>query len=305
MKKDPFEILENYMNYMKKDWSNIILVMILIAGICLMAYPTFSDYWNSFHQTQAIAAYADQVSDMTEEEYEVILDKAAAYNQKLAKTGIIWNLSDEGKAEYTETLDITGTGIMGYLSIEKINCNLPIYHGTSEGALQVAVGHIEGTSLPVGGEGSHCVLSGHRGLPTAKLFTDLDQMEIGDTFELHVLSETYTYAVDNILITEPDNVGTLKIEEGEDYCTLVTCTPYGVNTHRLLVRGRRISNESTVNMAHVTADGLQIESVIIAPLVAIPVLLILLIWMLIETRQRKKGGKIKDELRKTYLSGQK
>ena len=177
---------------------------------------------------------------------------------------------------------------MGYIEIPKINCSLPIYHGTNEAILQVAVGHIEGTSLPVGGESTHCVLSGHRGLPSAKLFTNLDQMEVGDIFMLRVLDEVLTYEVDQILIVEPQETGALQIEEGKDYCTLVTCTPYGVNTHRLLVRGHRIENIEEAKTVRVTADAIQIEPLLVAPAVALPMLIVLLVVLLIKTRKKKK-----------------
>ena len=185
---------------------------------------------------------------------------------------------------------MSGNGIIGYIEIPSIGCSLPIYHGTDEAVLQIAVGHIAGTSLPVGGQGTHCALSGHRGLPSAKLFTDLDKMVDGDIFVLRVLDETLTYAVDRILIVEPYEMDALEIEAGKDYCTLVTCTPYGINTHRLLVRGHRIENIAQAKIVRVTADAVQIEPLIVAPIVAIPLLLLLLILLLLPGQPKKKHG---------------
>jgi sortase A len=193
-------------------------------------------------------------------------------------------MSEEEEEEYNSQLDISGTGIMAYIEIPKINCSLPIYHGTDEATLQIAIGHIPGSSLPVGGESTHCVISGHRGLPSAKLFTNLDQMEVGDTFMIHVLNETLTYEVDQILTVLPNELQELQIQEGEDLCTLVTCTPYGVNTHRLLVRGHRIPNEET----DVNGDATQIDPLWVAPLIAAVILAILLIWLLVKYRKPKK-----------------
>ena len=262
----------------------IVLVLILLAGLSLLLYPTFSDYWNSLHQSRAIASYSDAVEELDEEDYEAYWQAAVEYNE--AMNGNTFSLEEE--EEYNQLLDITGTGIMGYVEIPSIRCSLPIYHGTDEAVLQIAAGHIEGTSLPVGGEGSHCVISGHRGLPSAKLFTDLDQLTEGDVFMLRVLDEVLTYEVDQILIVEPYDLDALQIEEGQDYCTLVTCTPYGVNSHRLLVRGHRIANLDDSSSALVTADAIQVEPLIVAPIVAIPLLLILLIIVLFPKRRNKK-----------------
>lgn len=275
---------------MRKHLSTILLILVFLVGLSLLLYPTLSDYWNSFHQSRAIASYVETVADMGNQEYEAMLAAAEAYNEELAETGVKWKLSDEALEEYNSLLNVSDSGIMGYIEIPSINVYLPIYHGTSDAVLQTGVGHLEGSSLPVGGESTHAIISGHRGLPSAKLFTNLDQLTEGDTFQLYVLDETLTYEVDQILIVEPDDLSALTIEEGEDYCTLVTCTPYGVNTHRLLVRGHRIENERQA--IRVTADALQIEPVIVAPAVAIPILLLLLIALLASTRrnitQRKK-----------------
>lgn len=270
---------------MKKHLSTIILAFAFLIGLSLLLYPTVSNYWNSFHQSRAVVAYAQTVSDLDNERYEQIWNDATKYNKKLAKTGVKWELSKKEEKEYEKQLAIDDTGMMGYLEISKINCTLPLYHGTEETVLQTAIGHLPGTSLPVGGESTHCVLSGHRGLPSAKLLTDLDQMVVGDTFTIRTLDEVLTYEVDQILIVLPDELDALQIEKGQDLCTLVTCTPYGINTHRLLVRGHRIPTEEGVR---VTADALQIEPTMVAPIVAVPILVILIIWVFVSTRGKKK-----------------
>ena len=273
---------------MKKHISTILLVLVFIIGLSLLLYPSFSDWWNSFHQTRAIASYSEVVADMDDDKYADLWDAAWEYNRSLVDRHNQFVLDDEQKAQYEALLDVGGTGIMGYIEIPSIGTSLPIYHGTDEGVLQIAVGHLDWTSLPVGGESSHCVLSGHRGLPSAKLFTDLDQLIEGDIFVLYILDEVLTYEVDQIRIVLPAEVDELTIEEGKDLCTLVTCTPYGINTHRLLVRGHRVENQETAQTVRVTADAIQIEPVIVAPLVAAPMLLILLVAMLIGTRKKKK-----------------
>ena len=270
----------------------------MIAGLSLLLYPSVSDYWNSFHQTQAIASYAEEVSGLNEVEYDKLWAEAQEYNEKLAKQDSIFMLPEAQKKEYTKLLDISGTGIMGYIEIPSIRCSLPIYHGTEESALQIAVGHLEWSSLPVGGESTHCVLSGHRGLPSAKLFTNLDQLKEGDVFLLRVLDEVLTYEVDQILIVEPQETDSLTIEEGKDLCTLVTCTPYGINTHRLLVRGHRIENLEDANSIYVTADAMQIEPLIVAPVLAVPILLLLLIAVMLPG-----GGKAKSRRKKAMKEG--
>ena len=269
----------------KIDFTTIILIVILIVGLSLLLYPSISDYWNSFHQTRAITSYTTDVSTLDSEEYEAILEKAKAYNQKVLERAGQYVLTDKQKEEYESMLNVSGNGVMGSVEIPQIECRLPIYHGTEESVLQVAIGHLEWSSLPVGGEGSHCIISGHRGLPSARLFTDLDQLAEGDTFVLRVLEEMFTYEVDQILIVEPQDVEALAIEEGKDYCTLITCTPYGVNSHRLLVRGHRVDNASTAYL-RVSADARQIDPVIVAPVVAAPMVLLLFIYLLI--RYKKK-----------------
>jgi len=275
----------------------IILVGIMMAGIGLLTYPSLADYWNSFHQSRAVMTYAEHVADMQTDEYERFLNSAREYNSALAETGIKWGLTDEEKTAYNEELNIDGSGIMGYIKIQKIQITLPLYHGTDEGILQTSIGHLEGSSLPVGGEGTHCLLSGHRGLPSARLFTDLDQLREGDTFTMTVLNETLTYEVDHIWIVEPEDLSHLQIEEGKDLCTLITCTPYGINTHRLLVRGHRIENAD--GGAMVTADAIQIRPIFIAPFLAIPILIILLIWVLVTTSVNRRWNR---DRKREYLS---
>ena len=256
-----------------------------MVGLSLIAYPTLANWWNSFHQTRAVASYASAVAEMSHDEYDNLLKDATEYNKTLAQTGMIWKMNDEQVSDYESVLNICGTGIMGYINIPKIQVQLPIYHGTDDSILQVAVGHISGTSLPVGGESTHCVVSGHRGLPSARLFTDIDKLVVGDTWTISVLDLTLTYEVDQIRVVYPSDLSNLQIENGKDYCTLVTCTPYGINTHRLLVRGHRIANAQ--GNARVTADALQIEPIYVAPFVAAPMLIILLILLLVTTRHNK------------------
>lgn len=273
---------------MKRHFSTILLVLVLLIGLSLLLYPTFADWWNSFHASRAIASYTDQVATMDDDKYEEIWSAARDYNQLLIDRPNNFLLSDEQKTEYETLLNIGGNGIMGYIEIPSIDVTLPVYHGTDEAVLQVAVGHLEWTSLPVGGESSHCVVSGHRGLPSARLFTDLDQLEVGDIFLFQILDEVITYEIDQILIVEPHETKELLIVEGEDLCTLVTCTPYGINSHRMLVRGHRIDNIEEATVRRVTADAIQIEPVIVAPLVAAPVLLILLIVLLLQKPKKNR-----------------
>ena len=272
----------------KGNFLNILLVLVFFVGLSLLLYPSVSDYWNSFHQTRAIAAYAGEVAALDDGIYDELLEAARDYNQRLAQREEPLNQSEEDLAEYGSLLNLDGSGIMGYIEIPELKVSLPIYHSVDDGVLQVAVGHMPGTSLPVGGKGTHSALSGHRGLPSARLFTDLDQLREGDTFLLQILDETLTYEVDQVLIVEPNEVGVLAIDPEEDYCTLVTCTPYGVNTHRLLVRGHRIENQANAASIRVTADAMQIEPVIVAPMVAAPMLLCLMLWVLLRDPKKKK-----------------
>lgn len=265
---------------MKKNLSTIALVLIFFIGLSLLLYPTFSNWWNSMHQSRAIAGYSESVAAIDDTTYKRMLLQANNYNKDLTKRPFMLQMSEEEKEVYESLLDITGTGIMGYVEIPLINCSLPIYHGTNEAVLQIAVGHIEGSSLPVGGKSTHTVLSGHRGLPSARLFTDIDKLAEGDQFLIRTLDEVLTYEVDKINIVLPNELDTLRITKGKDYCTLVTCTPYGVNTHRLLVRGHRVETVNTTKI-RVTADAMQIEPIMVAPVVAAPVLLLMMIIMLV------------------------
>ena len=280
---------------MKKRLTTVILVLILILGLGIMLYPTVSDYWNSFHQSKVITQYAEQVSTMDKSEYDKIIAEAREYNKRLSQNIVTSRDDEKLAAEYNDQLNVTGTGVMGYIEIPKINCSLAIYHGTSDAVLQIGVGHIEGSSLPVGGTGTHCVVSGHRGLPSAKLFTNLDKLEKGDVFMMRVLNETLTYEVDQVLIVLPNETEALNIDPDKDYCTLVTCTPYAVNTHRLLVRGRRIENLKNADEIKVTSDAVQIDPMIVAPIVAAPILIALVIAVVTGTGKRKRKKKLKAE----------
>ena len=275
---------------MKKHLSTILLVLALLAGVSLLLYPSVSDYWNSMHATQAVTDYAQQVENMDHTKYDQMLQAAADYNRSLLERSSDYALTDAQKQQYEELLSLDDTGMIGYIEIPEIKVQLPIYHGTSDGVLQIAAGHLDWTSLPVGGESTHCVLSGHRGLPSATLFTNLDQLDKGDTFIIRVLDEVLTYEVDQILIVEPDDVSALTIEDGKDLCTLVTCTPYGINSHRLLVRGHRVENADDASAARVTSDAIRIESVIVAPFVAMPFLFILLLVLLFGGKKKETRG---------------
>lgn len=263
----------------KVNLSTIAVVLVFILGVGLLLYPTVSDRWNSFHQTRAINSYTDQVAELDPAACEKMLADAHAYNEELAnKENPFADASDDSHARYEALLNLTGDGIMGYIEIGKINVRLPVCHTVGEDVLQKAVGHLEGSSLPVGGESTHAVLSGHRGLPSARLFTDLASLEEGDTFVLSVLDQTMTYEIDQIRIVLPDETSDLNIVPGEDLCTLVTCTPYGINSHRMLVRGRRVENAKAV--VKVTADGARVAPVVVAPFIGIPLLIILLAFLL-------------------------
>ena len=286
---------------MRKKFGNLILVLIMLIGVGLLVYPTFSDWWNSFHQTRAIAGYTAAVANMDREEFDRMWAEAEAFNTYLSQKSGRFNLSEQELETYNSILDVTGTGIMGYIDIPSIKISLPVYHGTDEAILQIAIGHIIGTSFPIGGEGSHCAVSGHRGLPSAKLFTDIDQLQAGDKFLLQVLDRTLTYEVDQIRIVLPQELQDLEIDPYSDYCTLITCTPYGVNTHRLLVRGHRVDNDNT-DATRVTADAMRFEPVIVAPLVAAPILFILLIYVLISTsrwNKRRTAKRSKADIRRS------
>lgn len=260
---------------MKKNRSTIILILIFLVGLSVMLYPTVSDYVNQKNQSRAVASYSEEVENLSDVDYQAYFDAADDYNRRLAETPDAFYRPEEVSG-YTDTLDVSGTGIMGYITISKIGVELPVYHGTSDGVLQVAAGHLEGSSLPVGGAGTHAVISAHRGLPSAKLFTNLDELEVGDTFTITVLDRVLTYEVDQISIVLPTETDLLQPVEGKDYVTLMTCTPYGINTHRLLVRGKRIENAENQKHIRVTADALRIEPIIVAPALAVPMLVVML-----------------------------
>ena len=286
------------MRWIKENRVTLIIVAVGLLGIGLILYPSVADWWNSFHQSRAVASYAQKVANMDNSEYERILAEAEAYNNNLAINGINWKMSKEERAVYEKELDITGTGIMGYISIPKIHVELPISHGIDDAVLQIAIGHLLETSLPVGGSTTHCVVSGHRGLPSAKLFTDIDKLVEGDTWTVNVLNKTLTYEVDQIRVVLPTDLKNLQLEQGKDQFTLVTCTPYGINTHRLLVRGHRVDNAQ--GEANVIADALQIEPVYMAPFVAIPFILLLLIIMMISTGHMKRRKKIRQKAKSEF-----
>ncbi|MCD7890701.1 MAG: class C sortase [Ruminococcus sp.] len=267
--------------------STVVLIIILLVGLSVMLYPTFSDWWNTRQQNHAIENYQTAVSEMDDSETERILAEARAYNESLNQVYSPFSNYDEVDG-YEDILDITGTGIMGYISIPVIDVELPIYHGTSSEVLNVAVGHLKGSSLPVGGADTHAVISAHRGLPSARLFTDLDKLVEGDTFTITVLDEVLTYEVEDIFIVLPTELDKLEVISGGDYVTLMTCTPYGINTHRLLIRAHRIETayDTTVK---VTADAVQLDTLSTVPYIAAPLLLILLfVWMFGGKRKRNR-----------------
>ena len=272
----------------KGTLTNIMLTLVLLVGLSLLLYPSFSEWWNSSRQTQVITQYAEAVANMDKEEYMSVLESAREYNESLVKRYNGYTLEGDQKERSPRELNYFGDGLMGYVEIPAINVMLPIYHSTDEQVLQTAVGHLDWSSLPVGGESTHSVISGHRGLPSARLFTDLDRIVVGDVFMIHVLNQVMTYEVDQIEIVLPEKVEGLLIHPGEDYVTMVTCTPYGVNTHRILVRGTRIANIEEARTVRVTADAIQIDPLVVAPMLAAPLLLILLIGLLIPKPKKKK-----------------
>lgn len=261
----------------------------MATGLGLILYPTVADYWNSLHQSRAIASYVETVDEMDDTDIEQLWADADAYNRQLAQNGTTFSMTDEQIREYEEKLDTGDTDVMAYVEIPKIQCKLPVYHGTDEAVLQVAAGHLEWSSLPVGGQSTHCVISGHRGLPSARLFTDIDQLSEGDLFMLHTLGRTLTYEVDQIRTVLPEETREIKIEPGQDYCTLITCTPYGVNTHRLLVRGHRVENRA----AMMGTDARRIDPALIASVITVIILTAVLIWLLISMRRNKRKEKVR------------
>lgn len=275
----------------KKHISTIIIALIFLAGLGFLLYPTVSNLWNRAHQSRAIATYTKQVEKLDDSQNKEMLKAARKYNKSLLKKSDHWKLSKKDKKKYESLLDVSGTWIMGYIEVPKIDCSLPIYHGTDEGALQIAIGHLEGSSLPVGGKSTHCVLSGHRGLPSARLFTDLDQMEEGDIFILNILGRKLAYEVDQIKVVLPEEMSDLEIEEGKDLCTLVTCTPYGINTHRLLVRGHRtkyVEKKVEEEQKKVQTKKTDIR-LMIAGGTGVLILLIIIIVIVIKRRRKRRN----------------
>ena len=266
---------------MKKSKIGILLVLMLFVGVCGLLYPSVSQYWNSKTQTRAVENYQEILNSLKPEDYDAYFQEADRYNAELYE--LKNPLQDYYElTDYNEILNINGNGIMGYVSITKLNVEIPIYHGISAEVLNVACGHMEGSSLPIGGENTHCVLSAHRGLPHARLFTDLDKLELGDIFTITILNRTLTYQVDQIKVVRPNEIDDVQIIEGKDFCTLLTCTPYGINSHRLLVRGTRIENAAPV--LYVTSNAYRIDSLVATPVVAAPILLVLLIVLMVKYR---------------------
>lgn len=273
---------------MKKS-KTIIMVLFFFMGLLIWLYPSLSDFYNQKVQSQVIVDYEALLEKYTEEDYSEIFEKASEYNEKLRKLADPYLLYKKLK-NYNNLIDVNGNGMMGYISIDKIKVELPIYHGTSENVLSNAVGHLEGSSLPVGGLGTHAVLSAHRGLPSSKLFTDVDKLEIGDTFSITVLNQMYTYEIDQITIVEPQDLSDLVIDPKKDYVTLMTCTPYGINTHRLLVRGHRIENQEKPQ--YITTEAFKISTLTVTPLVAVPIILILLIIIVFQPIKNDNKAKL-------------
>ena len=273
---------------MRSKKSTIILLVSFFIGLSVLLYPSISSYWNSKTQSEAIVDYESMLSQYKPEDYTAIFAEADAYNKQLAQLNE--PLVEHNRLpDYNSILNVGGTGMMGYITVPKISQELPVYHGTSDGVLSVAVGHLQGTSLPVGGENTHCVVSAHRGLPTAVLFTHLDRMEIGDIFYFTILDRTITYEVDQIRIVEPDDASLIQIKDGKDYCTLLTCTPYGINTQRLLVRGHQIDASQTRNL-YVANEAYRIEPLVVMPIVALPIIFVLLVYVMFAPVKKETLG---------------
>ena len=273
---------------MKKHGSTILLILILLIGLSLVLYPTISNWWNETRSSKVISAYSELVAQMDDAQYEQLWSDAIAYNASRVGASNPYLLTPEQEALYPTLLNVDGNGVMGYVEIPSIGVTLPLYHTVDEEILQVAVGHVEWSDLPVGGEGTHCVLSGHRGLPSAKLFTDLDDLRIGDLFMLRILDSLLTYEVDQILIVDPDDTDDLRQVQGQDLCTLVTCTPYGVNTHRLLVRGHRVENTPETEVVRVTANAVPLDPMIVAVIVAVPMMTVAITVLIVSSNRREK-----------------
>lgn len=293
--------MRSVLKWLKKNIVNTILVLVFLAGLGLIAYPTVSDWYNSYHQSYAVMRYAENVARLEKEQLDAMWESAEEFNREVLANGNVWDPGEKILARYMQELRLDKNGVMGYIVIPKIDIKIPLYHTTEEKVLQDGIGHLPGSSLPVGGEGSHCVLSGHRGLPTARLFTDLDKLAVGDKFQLNILNKTLSYEVDQVRIVEPDDFSQLRNDPEMDYCTLFTCTPYGINTHRLLVRGHRI--KSANGSVDVPSDALQYEPVLIAPFFASPVLLLGLVWMILTTSSRRKLRRSREKALSEVMDG--
>ncbi|WP_363172328.1 class C sortase [uncultured Dubosiella sp.] len=282
---------ELYMKkFMKKHWSTVLLVMMFTVGLSLLLYPTVSDWFNSLEARRLMGDYTQSVAEISNEEYEELLQKAKEYNAELVNKANPFNLSEEEEAEYESMLHLSSSDVMGVVKIPSIRVNLPIYHGVEESTIQNAIGHIPGSSLPIGGESTHTIISGHRGLPSAKLFTDLDQLEVGDYFMFQVLDDTYTYQVDQIKIVEPNDFTYLQIEEGKDLATLQTCTPYGINTHRLLIRGHRVDNLPD-DFVNARSEAVLLNRNVVAIFIGIVIFAVLGMVLLIKNVVKKRVGR--------------
>lgn len=275
---------------MKKHMSTIIALLVFITGLSLLLYPTVSNYWNSKHQSRVVANYSDTLAKMDKKEKQDAIDQAVQYNESLVLNGNRFSPSDSELSVYKSLLNADGTGMMGYITIPEIRCKLAIYHSVDDSVLQVGVGHLEGSSLPVGGSSTHCVISGHRGLPSARLFTDIDRLEKGDLFYLHVYGKVLAYEVDKISVVEPEDYGPLEIEEGKDLCTLLTCTPYGINTQRLMVRGHRVV-DSLYDESNITSDAARVDTLVVASCVGVVFLLVgIIVSKIWRLRGREKNN---------------
>jgi len=270
---------------MKKRLTTILAVLVFITGLSLLLYPTVSNYFNSLHQSKVVSHYSDALEKMDEAQKQAAIDAAVQYNALLVSNDARFTPSEEETRLYNSLLNPDGTGMMGYITIPEIRCKLAIYHSVDDSVLQVGVGHLEGSSLPVGGSSTHCVISGHRGLPSARLFTDIDRLEKGDLFYLHVYGKVLAYEVDKISVVEPEDYGPLEIEEGKDFCTLLTCTPYGINTQRLMVRGHRVVDR-LYDESNITSDAARVDTLVVASCVGV---VLMLVGIIVSKIWRLKG----------------
>lgn len=282
---------------MKRHLSTIILLVVFLTGVSVLLYPSVSNYFNSRHQTRSVAAYREKAEQLSEKDTETFFRRAREYNKELEDHPAAFYSGEPRKKAYLDLEETTGE-MMGYVTIKRLGIQLPIYYGTSESVLSAGAGHLEGSSIPIGGIGTHAVITGHRGLPSAKLFTDLDKLETGDVFTVAVLNEILTYEVDRISIVEPENGAELMIDPEQDYVTLITCTPYGINSHRLLIRGTRI--EAANEAVRVTADAIRIDTWAAAPVVAVPLLCVLFIILLVSPgkKRRTRGESQREDVHK-------